>query len=186
MEDGVRIFWSNGEMTSSHSGSCSPEDAKAVLKAVVDRPVVVSFRGNGDGIGDQEVQSLLEELVERDYDLDSFDLRISKSTDPNKRYGTPRARSGQIKLQWGRSADFGEDIFLCWGSDGGHRADAAMMISHFTQEFVVGRRLGGREYRSRRQDLENLGFDIRSLRVSVERTRDHTREETIPIAPFMR
>lgn len=83
--------------------------------------------------------------------------------------GVPRARDGQIKAQWGKLADSYPDLCYVWGK-GTSRADARLLHNMLslkpymplTKEFCP----------SFLEELDARGYDITTLKISVEKKRD--------------
>ena len=86
-----------------------------------------------------------------------------------KRYRTPKAKEGQIKLQYGR-VDGVNDLVLVHG-DGVPRCDRALFFSF----------LSSRSYSPAREEwddsfleeLEKRGYDIKTLKISVEKKQEN-------------
>lgn len=80
--------------------------------------------------------------------------------------GTPRAKNGQLKCQWGKLADSDPDIVISRG-EGIPRADAHLLHGAITQ----------RQYspfskswdKSFLEELTARGYDIKTLRISIEK-----------------
>lgn len=87
--------------------------------------------------------------------------------------GTPRARPGQLKLQWGKLADCAPDHIACRG-EGIPKTDANMLFDfisakrHRTDFDNPGNRLGIYDP-SFLEELEARGYDIRTLKISIEK-----------------
>ena len=87
--------------------------------------------------------------------------------------GIPRARPGQLKLQWGKLADHNPDFIGCHG-EGVPKADVNMLFCFISQKI---RRLDlddpnnqlGFYDPSFIEELEARGYDTRTLKISVEK-----------------
>ena len=80
--------------------------------------------------------------------------------------GTPRARSGQIKCQWGKLADADPDLVLCWG-DGTAKADANLL--HHALSSKDYSPMDKTWHPSLLEELEARGYDLATLKISVEK-----------------
>ena len=89
------------------------------------------------------------------------------------KFGTPRAREGELKLQYGHSADDGDGLFYIRG-DGVAKADAHMLHD------VVSRRQNPSQFAlavghdsdpefSFLEELDRRGYDITTLKISVQK-----------------
>jgi hypothetical protein len=83
-----------------------------------------------------------------------------------KRYGQPKARYGQIKIQWGYTKDDGEDTFMCYGGHTGGRRDVRLVMSVLNEKRYSF--LDNKFESSLLQELEDRGYDIKTLKFSIE------------------
>ncbi len=83
--------------------------------------------------------------------------------------GAPRARDGQIKAQWGKLADQDADLVYVWGR-GASSADAWLL--HDTLSLKPYMQLTKEFCPSFLEELESRGYDLRTLKISVEKKRD--------------
>lgn len=87
-----------------------------------------------------------------------------------RRFGPPRVRAGQLKLQYGKIAGHKPDIVVAWG-DGTCRADASLIMNALTAPQMTSARdsLFGYEFEpSIVEELERRGYDVTTLRFSIE------------------
>lgn len=83
--------------------------------------------------------------------------------------GTPRAREGQVKLQWGKLAECEPNLVACWGPGAGS-SDADLLVGVVTSRSFSPD--SAQWNRSFKDELERRGFDIRTLKISVEKKRE--------------
>ncbi len=83
--------------------------------------------------------------------------------------GVPRAREGQIKAQWGKLADCDPDIVLAWG-DGASKSDAHLLHNLISSPRFIP--FSNEWEKSFVKELEERGYDITTLKISVEKKRD--------------
>ena len=91
-------------------------------------------------------------------------------TTRKKRYRTPTAKPGELKIVFGR-VDRHDDPDLCsvWGGGGADKSDARMLM-HALTEKRWGYNFPSMEREQRpsvTEELEARGYDITTLRVSV-------------------
>ncbi|BDM64578.1 hypothetical protein NFHSH190041_20300 [Shewanella sp. NFH-SH190041] len=86
-----------------------------------------------------------------------------------KRYRTPRAKSGQIKLQYGR-VDGVNDLVVANG-DGIPSCDRALFFSFLSSKSYSPVRNEWDD--SFLEELEKRGYDIKTLKISVEKKREN-------------
>ena len=84
-------------------------------------------------------------------------------SEPNaklKRWRRPTASPGELKIAFGKS-EGDIDLFYCHGGGGASRPDARL-LSHFFERvtYFDGRNL--------RQELEHRGYDITTLKFSIQ------------------
>lgn len=96
-------------------------------------------------------------------------MSINK-TEP-KRYGQPRAKYGQIKLQWGYTRDDGEDTFMCYGGHAGGKRDVRLVMSVLNEKRYSF--LDKNFTPSLLQELEDRGYDIKTLKFSIDKKKEH-------------
>lgn len=78
-----------------------------------------------------------------------------------KRWRTPKAKPGELKIAYGK--DCGDiDLFYCHGGSGADKCDSRM-LSHFIEDVAYF------EGRNLRQELEYRGYDITTLKFTVQR-----------------
>jgi len=81
----------------------------------------------------------------------------------NKRWRTPTAKPGELKIAFGKHE--GEiDLFYCNGGEGADRADARL-LSNFIESVTYF------EDRNLRQELEHRGYDITTLKFTIQQKR---------------
>ena len=77
-----------------------------------------------------------------------------------KRWRTPKAKPDELKIAYGKEPHDNPDLFYCHGGGGAHRCDARL-LSHFIENVTYF------EDRNLRQELENRGYDITTLKFSI-------------------
>lgn len=79
----------------------------------------------------------------------------------SKRWRAPKAKPGELKIAYGKS-EGDIDLFYCHGGEGASKRDSRM-LSHFIEgtTYFEGRNL--------RQELEYRGYDITTLKFSIQR-----------------
>ena len=90
-----------------------------------------------------------------------------KAHPKGKRLSNPKARPGELRVQFGQR-DGERDLFFCWGGEGARRADANLIMQAFNTPLSFGKTL--------REELVERGYDITTLRLTIARL-DH---ETVP------
>jgi hypothetical protein len=97
-----------------------------------------------------------------------------------KRYRSPKCKPGQLLLYYGKApGDSTPDICVAWGGAGADKPDSRLIMSAFTSErleLVYGeeREKIGYPYKwvhSLAKELEARGYDITTLRFSIEQKR---------------
>ncbi|HDZ53376.1 hypothetical protein LCGC14_0043150 [marine sediment metagenome] len=86
-----------------------------------------------------------------------------------KRYGTPRAKPGQLKAQWGKLRDEDADLVFS-GGEGIPREDRHMLHSALSGVRWMGPLHD--KWRSELSFIDELkarGYDITTLKISVEK-----------------
>lgn len=84
-------------------------------------------------------------------------------TTPRKRWRRVEAKPGELKAAYGR--DFcsrDPDIFYAWGGEGASKADSRILMAALEQIEVY-------EGKSLRKELEERGYDITTLKVSIQK-----------------
>lgn len=87
---------------------------------------------------------------------------------------TPRPKEGQIKVAWGYTADDGEAIYYCRGK-GVPKVDGAMvhdMLASKRAHPVPGALFGVEWEPSFLEELEARGYDVKTLKISIEKKKD--------------
>jgi hypothetical protein len=85
-----------------------------------------------------------------------------------RRFSWPRPRAGELKVQWGYSADDGHDLFFC-GGEGVPRADRALMHYALAAERWTGPFEGMKFEPSLIEQLACRGYDPETLRLSIRK-----------------
>ncbi len=80
--------------------------------------------------------------------------------------GVPRAREGQIKVQWANTAEGGEDLHYFRG-EGVGRADGWLL--HSAISAPTHSPMKNEWHPSLLEELEARGYDIKTLKISVEK-----------------
>lgn len=105
-----------------------------------------------------------------------------------KRYRTPKAKPGELKVQWGKLPHNNPDLCYCWG-EGVSRADSSLLHYTFSSKRPVLSKcyeamLSGESSQisfdpSFLEELEARGYDLTTLRFSIQKKTDQTAKETI-------
>lgn len=83
------------------------------------------------------------------------------------KYGQPKAKFGQIKVQYGYSRYDGEDHFMCYGGHEGSRRDARLLMHAINEKRYC---VHSKKYeKSLIEELEERGYDIKTLKISIEK-----------------
>lgn len=86
-----------------------------------------------------------------------------------KTYRSPRPKDGQIKCQYGKLPHDAPDICFVWG-DGCRPEDARMLYNLITSKpFHPLDKTFGKSFL---ENLEERGYDIETLKISVEKKKD--------------
>lgn len=109
----------------------------------------------------------------RDYDPGSIaglntPRKWRQAATVGRRRSWPRPRAGELKVQWGYSADDGHDLFFC-GGDGVPRADRALMHQALAAERWTGPFEGMEFEPSLIEQLVRRGYDPVTLRFSIQK-----------------
>lgn len=83
-----------------------------------------------------------------------------------KRWRAPKARDGQVKLQYGKLPNDTHDICVVWGNGCG-KADSRLIMSAFTQKTFRPGTFDSNP--SLVEELDRRGYDITTLRFSIEK-----------------
>jgi len=82
-----------------------------------------------------------------------------------KRWRTPKARPGELKVSYGKEPHDIPDIFYCYGGEGATSSDSRMLSNFFEgTKGLFGRNL--------RQELEHRGYDITTMKFSIQHKKD--------------
>lgn len=98
----------------------------------------------------------------------TFRGKWGPATPSVRRYGMPRARSGELKAQWGSSADAGTDLFFC-GGDGVGGSDRALLHYALSCPRFAGPMGDGAYEPSLIEELVLRGYDPQTLRFSIRK-----------------
>ncbi len=88
--------------------------------------------------------------------------------------GVPRARPGQLKCQWGKVAESPPDLIYLRAADV-PPSDMDMLHDLLTEPRRAGGRAFGARLPSLLQELDARGYDISTLKISVEKKRPDIR-----------
>lgn len=93
-----------------------------------------------------------------------------------KRYRAPKAKPGELKMQWGKLPGDSPDMCFCWG-DGCSKRDGALL--HYLLASKRQRMLYGEEQRqaganvafdpSFIEELEARGYDLTTFKFSIQK-----------------
>lgn len=89
-----------------------------------------------------------------------------------KRWRTPTAKPGEIKIVYGRvDRDNNPDLCVAWGPGTDMRCTASLMMHAITEKTLRAKFPGpGHEYHpSLVDELEKRGFDITTLRITIQK-----------------
>lgn len=79
----------------------------------------------------------------------------------HKRFRLPTAKPGELRVAYGKERFDRPDVFYCHGAHGADRSDARL-LSHFFEE------VKGLTGKTLRQELEERGYDITTIKFSVQ------------------
>lgn len=83
-----------------------------------------------------------------------------------KRYGPPRPKQGQSKVQWGSTADDGEDFFMCYGGQQSGKAVSRLLMHTINER--TWNRFTEKYEPSLVEKLEAAGYNTKTLKISVD------------------
>lgn len=89
-----------------------------------------------------------------------------------KRYRTPIAKPGEVKIVYGRSSRGDRpDLCAAWGGEGASKPDARTVMHALTERRMVPTfpNLQYEERPSLVEELEARGYDVETLRFSISR-----------------
>lgn len=78
-----------------------------------------------------------------------------------KRWRTPTAKPGELKAAYGR-VDGELDLGYAWGGSGAEKSDSRILMRALEENNVY-------DGKSLRQELEERGYDITTLRFSIQK-----------------
>lgn len=81
-----------------------------------------------------------------------------------KRYRTPTAKPGELKIAYGKERGNNSELFFCWGGEGAGKRDSNMLMHFFHQARLAD------NGRSLVEELQARGFDITTLKFSVKQS----------------
>ena len=82
-----------------------------------------------------------------------------------KRWRTPQAKPNELKIAYGK--EYGDlDLYYCHGGEGALRCDSRL-LSHFIEGVTYF------EDRNLRQELEHRGYDITTLKFTIQKKQDN-------------
>lgn len=91
---------------------------------------------------------------------------------PRKRYRTPVAKPGHIKIEWGKASRHDSpDLVVAWGDGVDMKCTGRLIMNAITEKPLRSKFPGpGHEYGTSLVDeLEARGFDIATLKISIQR-----------------
>ena len=91
-------------------------------------------------------------------------------TTKKKQYRSPRPKPGQIKVAWGRARDCDPQLVAAWAAGGG--ATAGYIMTSLTEKYAP------KSGRSLVDELEARGYDITTLKFSIEKKKANPIEST--------
>lgn len=101
-------------------------------------------------------------------------------TEAKRRYRTPKAKPGEVKVAFGKPSRFDDpDLCVAWGGGGADKPDARTVL-HALTEKRWGWAFPSMEIEERPslvEELEARGYDITTLRFTVQRL-DHHKEDS--------
>lgn len=80
----------------------------------------------------------------------------------NKRLYMPKAKSGQVKVAFGKEPGNSPDLLYCYGGHGAKKGDS-LTVLHFFAE------IKNDEGKSMLQELQERGYDLTTLKFSVQK-----------------
>jgi hypothetical protein len=90
-----------------------------------------------------------------------------------KRYRAPKMKPGQLRMYWGRVDGDSPDVCYMWGGGGANKCDAALLHYHLgTKQLNWKKEIEP----SLIEELEKRGYDISTLKFSIEMKRPAPQE----------
>lgn len=157
-----------------HHSSNNPSGIYIVTGAGIDHDEIKTLLGAylatriPNALNSSLEKSFLEELRDRNYDLTSFRLSIRKQAGATKRYGTPRWKPRQLKMQYGRLEGQTPDMCYLYG-DGIQRCDP-FLLNYVFSSYRYNRMQ--RDYSKPLLDeLKMAGLDIKTIKFHITKAR---------------
>lgn len=97
-----------------------------------------------------------------------------------KRWRVPVAKAGEVKIAYGRAGQHdAPDLCAAWGGSGADKSDARTVMHALTERrMAIGfPSMGYEERPSLIEELEARGYDITTLRFTIQRTPTPPAEE---------
>jgi hypothetical protein len=87
-----------------------------------------------------------------------------------KKFRAPRAKDGELKLQWGKLRYDNPDICVVWGN-GCHKADSRLIMHTFCSKNADPHTMPifSKMNPSLVEELEKRGYDITTLKFSIKK-----------------
>ncbi|MBB4857000.1 hypothetical protein HNO88_000297 [Novosphingobium chloroacetimidivorans] len=89
-----------------------------------------------------------------------------------KRYRTPAAKPGEVKIVYGKADRYdAPDLCAVWGGQGADKCDARMVMTAMTEKRrgYSLTKMAAEERPSLVEELEARGYDITTLKFSIQR-----------------
>ncbi len=76
----------------------------------------------------------------------------------------PKAKSGELKMAWGKSAGENSDHHFAWGGGGASKSDANLLSC-----FFFNTKLGDKTLI---EELKDRGYDLTTIKFSIQKSDD--------------
>ena len=92
-----------------------------------------------------------------------------------KRWRAPRAKPGELKVQWGKLPQDSPDMIFCHGGGGANKRDSALL--HWV---LAGQRpnIRGGFDDSLFDELEKRGYDLTTLKFSIQKKENNEQRQS--------
>jgi hypothetical protein len=91
-----------------------------------------------------------------------------------KKYRRPKAKPGELKVQWGKLPYDSPDICYCWGGDGATSSDGSLLHCMFSGfSWRKSDSFGAIQNDGYLKELEARGYDLTTLKFSIQKKKLH-------------
>lgn len=85
-----------------------------------------------------------------------------------KRFRQPKAKPGQLKVQWGKLNGDDPDLVFAYGGAGAQGCDSRLLYYYFCSKKVTGNEIELSLF----EELEKRGYDMTTFKFSIERKKE--------------